>query len=787
WDILFFAGHSQTEGDIGRIYINEHPTNNSLTIEQLQEALKAAIENGLQLAIFNSCDGLGLSLSLEKLNIPTTIVMREPVPNLVAEEFFQHFMAAFAIARLPLYLAVQQARRKLQGLEDEFPGASWLPVICQNPAVEPPTWLKLGGIPPCPYRGLFAFGEEDAHLFFGREEFTQKLVKAVKRKPLVAVVGASGSGKSSVVHAGLIPQLRQDTNVQWQIISFRPGKNPFEALALALAPWKAAKNEKNCRLVEMELEINLRHQKTALCQVIETILHPHTASVLNRLVLIVDQFEELYTLCPEEDRPAFLDALLTAVKFAPAFTLVITLRADFYGYALSYRPLSDALQGSVLNLGPMNHEELRSAIEQPASKIQVQLERGLTNELIHAVEGQPGHLPLLEFALMQLWSKQKHGWLTHDGYEAIGGVEEALANHAEAVYAQLSAADRKRAQQVFMQLVRLGEDTDATRRLATRDEVKEENWDLVTHLASHRLVVTNRNEFTNEETVEIVHEALIRSWGRLEYWLQADSNFRYWLEQLRTTIRRWENSDRDEGALLRAKPLSDAEYWLNQRSNELSPSEQRFINLSSEFQKQEIHKQKRRRQLTIFALSGGLVLALGLAGVAWWQSQKSTRNEIETISKNSNTLLSSSDSLEPLLEAMRAGQKLKQLGVVGVAFPETQMQVKLMLRQAVFDVQERNLLLGHSQNVYSITYSPDGKTLASGSMDRSIKLWSTDGRLLNTLTGHQNAVNSVIFSPDSKTLASGSDDKTIKLWSVDGNLLKTLTGHTAEVTSVTFS
>jgi WD40 repeat protein len=784
WDILFFAGHSQTEGEIGRIYINEHQTNNSLTIEQLQEALKAAIDNGLQLAIFNSCDSLGLGLSLEKLNIPTTIVMREPVPNLVAEEFFQHFMAAFALERLPLYLAVQQARRKLQGLEDEFPGASWLPVICQNPAVEPPTWLKLGGIPPCPYRGLFAFREEDAHLFFGREEFTRKLVTAVKKKPLVAVVGASGSGKTSVIHAGLIPKLRQDTNVQSQIISFRPGKNPFEALALALTPWKAAKNETNCRLVEMELEINLRHQKTALCQVIETILHPQTASPLNRLVLIVDQFEELYTLCPEEDRLAFLNALLTAVKFAPAFTLAITLRADFYGYALSYRPFSDALQGSVLNLGPMSHEELRSAIEQPANKMQVQLEKGLTNELISEMEGQTGHLPLLEFALMQLWSKQKHGWLTHKGYEEIGGVEEALANHAEAVYAQLSEADRERAQQVFMQLVRLGEDTEATRRLATRDEVQEENWDLVTHLASHRLVVTNRNEFTNKETVEIVHEALIRSWGRLEYWLQADSDFRHWQEQLRATIRRWEKSDRDEGALLRGKPLSDAEYWLTQRFNELSPSEKRFINLSSELREREINKQKRRRQLTIFGLSSGLVLALGLAGVAWWQSQKSARSEVEALSKSSAGLFVSGNRMEALVEAIKAGQRLKKLDFVS---PETEMQVKLMLQLAVYKLREYNRLSEHSDSVYSISVSPDGKTFASASRDRSIKLWRWDGKLLNTLTGHKGAVNSVSFSPDSQIIATASDDRTIKLWSLDGKLLNTLTGHKGAVNSVSFS
>ncbi|MEO1374425.1 MAG: CHAT domain-containing protein, partial [Cyanobacteria bacterium J06635_10] len=194
WDVLFFAGHSQSKEEMGRIYINENKINNSLTLEQLEEALKAAIENGLKLAIFNSCDGLELASVLEKLSIPTTIVMREPVPNLVAQVFFKFFLEFFAQQRNSLYLSFQQARRQLQGLENKFPGASCLPVIFQNPAVEPPNWLSLGGMPPCPYRGLFAFSESNTDLFFGREMFSFNLLKAVKSKTFVAVVGPSGSG-----------------------------------------------------------------------------------------------------------------------------------------------------------------------------------------------------------------------------------------------------------------------------------------------------------------------------------------------------------------------------------------------------------------------------------------------------------------------------------------------------------------------------------------------------------------------------------------------------------------
>ncbi len=849
WDILFFAGHSQTEGETGRIYINENKTNNSLTIEQLEEALKQAIENGLTLAFFNSCDGLGLALSLEKLNIPTVIVMREPVPNRVAQEFFEYFLAAFAQQRLPLHLAVQQARRKLQGLENEFPGASWLPVICKNPARETPTWLQLSGIPPCPYRGLFAFREEDAHLFFGREKFTEDLVAAVTTKPLVAVVGSSGSGKSSVVFAGLIPALRQ-TKIQRQIISFRPGNNPFKALAAALVPllekgennlnsdndsvicprqtsrilkgkvvrypmikavskallptirhsnlaqvsefarreFPNPKSNARC-LVERELEISLQRDDKALYKIIESFVQQNPGT---RLVLIADQFEELYTQTPEAQRQLFWDGLLTAIRLAGAFTVVLTLRADFYGHALSCRSFSDALQGAVHNLGPMSREELQSAIAQPAALMQVKLEEGLIHKLIDAAWGHSGRLPLLEFALTQLWSQHLWGWLTNQAYTEIGGVEEALANHAEAVYAQLSEADRMRAQRIFIQLVQPGIGTDVNRRLATRSDVNSANWDLVAHLASNRLVVTSRCESTFEETVEIVHESLIRSWGRLRNWMQVNAEFRLWQEQIRAAIPTWQNSNLDEGVLLRGKPLVDAEYWQQQRRDELSEGEKSFIDVSLKVRDREVFQQKQRRQLTISGLSAGLGLALILTGVAWRQSQNSAISEIKAISASAETLLTSNQTFDALLESLKASNKLNEMpgSMAFYKFQEKvaiEQQVDSLLQEAVYKVMERDRLQSHEAAVMSVNFSPQGKTIATASADKTVKIWNLNGREIQTLKGHQALVNSVIFSRDGQTIATASEDKTAKLWNLNGKQIKTLIGHQAAVNSVVFS
>ena len=790
WDLLFFAGHSQSEGETGRIYLNENETNNSLTIEQLEEALKAAIKNGLRLAIFNSCDGLGLASAIGKLNLPLIIVMREPIPNRVAQEFFKHFLEGFATQRLPLYSAVRQARKQLQGLEDEFPSASWLPVISQNPAVEPPTWLQLGGIPPCPYRGLFAFKEEDAELFCGREEFAANLMTAVKSKPLVAVVGASGSGKSSVVFAGLVPRLRQDTNLDWQIASFRPGNNPIESLAAALAPlWKQRSRNKlednldsDKSITELEFFLALQRDERALSKLVKSFVETSQT----RLVLIADQFEELYTLSSGSQRQFFLNLLLDAVKSAPAFTLVITLRADFYSYVLTDRPWSDALQGAIQNLGSMSRSELRSAIETPAARMQVKLEQGLTDKLIDNVWEEAGSLPLLEFALTQLWSKQQNGLLTHWAYLEVGGVSSALANHAETVYANLSETEKKQAQQIFLQLVRLGEGTEATRRLATRDEIKTENWNLITHLASARLVVTSRKHSSGEETAEIVHESLIRSWGRLQNWLLLDGDFRRWQEQLRSAIDQWQwSGDRsNQNTLLRGKPLTDASNWMQKRFQELTDSERGFIQASLEQRSSKVQASKRRQLWTILGISLCSILAVSSIGVAWWQWQRIKISELKALVKSSEILLADNDRLDALVQAIAAKEKLQKLGNVDTTL---EGQVESVLRQSIYGAIESNSLSSHQGAVWGIAFSPDGKTIASTSWDNTIKLWSRDGKELRTLTGHDKEVWSVAFSPDGKTIATASGDNTVKLWQLDGTLLKTLKGHQDVVYGVAFS
>jgi len=897
WDILFFAGHSssQADGEKGIIEINSWE---KLSLDELTHALRKAVAQGLQIAIFNSCDGLGLAKQLERLHIPQTIVMREPVPDLVAREFLKHFLAAFCRGN-SFYLSVREAREKLQSLEDRCPCATWLPAICQNPAAIPLTWqaltqadIEIETAPQqsCPYRGLAAFSVQDAPFFFGREAFAQQLVQAAQNRPLITVIGASGSGKSSVVFAGLLPRLPG-----WAIAAFRPGDRPFFRLAEQLIPLLEPELTQTAQLVEVKrLAAAFQQGELSLADISNRLLQQTPQAT--RFLLVADQFEELYALGREEAAIAFPDLLLNAVRSALNFTLILTLRADFLEYALSHSPFAAALcQYPPELLGPMNREQLRAAVEKPAAQLGVTLADGLTERILDAVEREPGNLPLLEFALTLLWEQQERGRLTHAAYDRIGGVEGALAGYAEQVYEQLNETEQEQAQRIFTQLVRPGEGTADTRRVAIREELGETCKALINHLATARLVVCNHahsqleiplsqnttpppspisethesppncdsNEPTHtsgvrggrnapgggsggqnppenlglnesvenpakhsnlksihlkgggqnppknlgfkkppknstpnaqtqqDETVEIVHEALIREWERLRQWLEDDRAFRVWQERSRLGMREWENNAEEEGLLLHGTPLLAAKQWLQDRPQDLSDREKTYIAASLAFQQREAQVKMSLRRKIAIAFAIGLMGSLSLAGIAAWQWQRAEMGELgfllNTLSSSSEELFASNKELEALLESIRAAKELKeQIRRSQNPQPNTQIRAIAALHQAVYGIREYNRLEGHEQTVIAAAFSPDGQTLASASDDGTVKLWQRNGAEIATLQGHRDRVRSVAFSPDGQTLASASYDKTVKLWNAQGAALATLT-HEDKVNSVAWS
>ncbi|MDJ1168197.1 pentapeptide repeat-containing protein [Roseofilum sp. BLCC_M154] len=433
---------------------------------------------------------------------------------------------------------------------------------------------------PCPYRGLFHFGPEDAEFFFGREDFVKQLYKATQTRSFIPILGASGSGKSSVVFAGLVPKLQQEGN--WQFSYFRPGAirkkdkqespDPLFALAQALVPLYAPNKNETERIQQSNQLANwLRSGEILLSDVIEQITHNYPQS---RLLLIADQFEELYTVCEDETtRRQFLDILIDNIYSRGSdspLVLVLTMRADFLGNALSYPSFAEVLH-SDMKLGAMSEMQLRQVIEKPAQQLGVEFEPGLVASILDDIE-EPGNLPLLEFALTQLWKQREGKQISHVAYQEIGGVKGALTRHADGVLQKWTVEERKQAQSILIRLVNLGEGTGDTRRQVTQGELSACDWRFVTTLATERLVVTGENG-KGEETVEVVHEALIRYWGQLRTWVNENREAIREGRQLEAEAKEWDNRERNQGYLLQGRRLRDSREFQQEHGEDYPLSE----------------------------------------------------------------------------------------------------------------------------------------------------------------------------------------------------------------------
>ena len=562
-------------------------------------------------------------------------------------------------------------------------------------------WPELGEqpLPPCPYRGLSAFQETDAKFFFGRETLTEQLIAAVRKQQLVAVIGSSGSGKSSVVFAGLVPQLRSEQT--WLIDSFRPGDRPFRSLARQFVPLL----ETQMSETDQQLEINkqataLRTGDLALRDVVTRILEK---SSTKRLLLIADQFEELYTLCRDvEERQLFLHQLLETLKYTPNFNLVLTLRADFLGSALNYRPFADVLQYADVKIGPMNDQELQAAVEKPAQQLGVEIEQGLTERILKAVVGKPGNLPLLEFALTLLWEKQTDGRLNHGAYQEIGGVELAIARHAQQVYDELKPKEQRLAQQIFLELTQLGEGTEDTRRQVLKQNLLEMGnfastpksevlvEQVIQKLAGAKLLVTSELQQGSPGTavVDVVHEALIRHWPLLRQWVEENRDALRHKRAIEATAQEWKNQGelQELAYLLQGPKLAEAEHFLQQFANKfpLSRLAQEFIFVSQvardhllqeeeERQQRELQQERKARiaaQRTTIVAIASLFLIVVSGGFAWQQRQQSLQ-VIQDISlgidvKSRNFLqvlpdfLTEADKISKRAERLKDSQKKEE-------------------------------------------------------------------------------------------------------------------------------
>ncbi len=618
-----------------------------------------------------------------------------------------------------------------------------------------------------PYRGLEVFEEEHADFFFGRDADVQRLLEKLKTTRFLAVLGASGSGKSSLVRAGVVPALR---TADWSIAVMRPGAHPLEALA--------------ANLVRVGAGVSMHETLDALATDPRTLHLAATLALVEqpRLLLVVDQFEEVFTLCRDEDeRRAFFANLLYAATIPDGKACVlVAMRADFYHRNSAYPELAQQLAAEQYLVSPLQLDGLRQAVEEPARRVGLTFEPGLVDTIVEDVAEQPGGLPLLEHALLELWRRRAGGTLTLAGYRETGGVEGAIAKRAEQIFEAFEPEQQELARRTFLRLTQPGEGTDDTRRRAHLAELSAGDA-VLGELVDARLLTMSRDA-GGGELVEVAHEALIRGWPRLRAWVEEDRvGLRIHL-RLTEAVREWERLGRDESALYRGARLAEALEWREQNDGSLNGAERGFLLVSEAAQRSELEAARRRsRRLRTLSLALAGLLAVALVAVVWALRKTDEANTERRVAESralASAALARADDAPDLamLVALEAYRLVKDAPAAD----------RFDARNSLVTTLQRNTrlqaVLTTSVAQRAVALSPDGTTLASGAEDGTIRLWNVAGRRMigEPLKGHRDSTWQLAFSPDGTTLASGGNDGTVRLWDVRRRVALAVFGRSPE-------
>jgi len=611
-----------------------------------------------------------------------------------------------------------------------------------------------------PYRGLEPFTEDDAGLFFGRENAGERLVARLRENPrFVAVLGPSGSGKSSLVRARLVPAL-----LAGEVASVDPADDDVAIV----------------RPADPAFASLLRRDATPGGPPAWTVGWNAAHPAGERFVLVIDQFEELFHTGTPAFRDECLSVLVQLLESDLRLTVILVL---WDAFATRLAKSAPALLGWVEkareDIPPfLSRAELLEIVERPAAKVGLRFEAGLADRIVGdaSVRGEAYAwvtvLPLLEFTLGRLWERRADGVLTHDAYEAIGGVTGALAHWAHDAYQALAPQDRELARRMLLELVQIGDPAleipKARRRRAVLELAGGTGGDdaprgVLRALVRSRLLLPATTA-GGDEAVEIVHDALLHEWKELGDWIGADWPFLSWRQGTERRAGAFVASRggldgparRDDPLLLRGAELGEAERWLRERRPDLGPEVGLFIEESIEARERDAAARRRLRRLTQVLL----VLALVALAFAAWQWRQATRQRDLARSRHlaAQALARMNDRYDlALLLAVEAYRIV----------PTTEAKGSL-LEVLLHRPRLERMLHGHHGEVYAVAWSPDGALLASGAQDARVGLWDAagGGQRVRWLEGHDHIVRSVAFSPDGRRLASGGHDRKVIVWDV---------------------
>jgi WD40 repeat protein/energy-coupling factor transporter ATP-binding protein EcfA2 len=655
--------------------------------------------------------------------------------------------------------------------------------------------------PENPYKGLRAFQSADNQDFFGREKVTAKLLKRMEEVHefgrFLAVIGPSGSGKSSLVKAGLIPALWRGElpgSEKWFIIEMLPGAHPLDELEIALT--RVAANQAG------NLHEQLTRDRRGLIRAAQLILPGDDSE----LVVMIDQFEEVFTLLEDETlRGNFLDLLYTAViEPRSRVRIVITLRADFYDRPLHYADFGELVRSRMETVLPLSAQELERAISKPAERVGVAFEPGLVASIVAEVNYQAGALPLLQYALTELFEQRKGRLLTREAYEAIGGSVGALAQRADEVYRDFDAGAQEAARQMFLRLVTLGEGVEDTRRRVHRSELlaiapeSEVMDEIIDTYAEYRLLSLDNDPGTRAPTVEVAHEAILRIWERLRGWLTESRDEIKSQRLLAAMVADWMKAGQEPSYLLRGARLEQFSAWQDSTSIVLTPVEKQFLQASIATRDEEyaeerkrlereaaLEQRSKRRMRYLVVVLALLALTAVIFSVFALDRETQIQGAYATSQANLSRAEREAEVNHSLVLANAAAYELAtgstelalMLALEAYHIPDPPAAAERALRAVADKSGSRAVLPLLTSQINAVAVSPDSAWgLAAGCADLQnnsctlgeivlFAMQATDE--IQRLYGHTDTITSAVFTPDGHGLWSASADGSIALWDLN--------------------